>query len=102
MNFEGTWRLQVATPFGTHPATLILERENDSFTGTIDSRLGVATLRDITGNGSGFAAIVSLELQGKVYEANIAGQAEGDQLDGTIKVKLPIAPTIKYSGYRDR
>ncbi len=102
MNLEGTWNLEVSTPFGKHPATLVLARDGDgSLTGNIDSRLGNAPLRDISAaDGDSFDATVALDFQGRNYEASIGGRAAGDQLDGTIKVKLPIAPPIKFTGTR--
>ncbi|MCA1633504.1 MAG: hypothetical protein LC802_07240 [Acidobacteria bacterium] len=100
MNLVGTWNLEVATPFGKHPATLVFEGAGGALNGHLSSRLGDAQLGDLSVSDDSFNAAVSLEFQGKPYDANIAGRVEGDQLDGTIKVKLAIAPTIKYTGTR--
>ena len=100
MNLAGTWNLEVATPFGKHPATLVFEGTGDALNGHITSRLGDAQLGDLSVSDDGFNASVSLDFQGKPYDAAIAGRVDGDQLDGTIKVKHPIAPTIKYTGTR--
>lgn len=101
MNLAGTWNLEVSTPFGKHPATLVIERGGDgSLTGTIDSRLGNAPLNNLSANGDGFDALVMMDFQGKSYEATIGGLADGDRIEGTIKVKLPIAPPLKFNGTR--
>ena len=100
MNLVGTWNLEVATPFGKHPATLYFESTGGALSGHINSRLGDAPLEALTVTHDGFDATVSVEVQGKPYQASIAGQVEDDSINGTIKVKLPIAPPIRYTGTR--
>ena len=101
MNLVGTWNLEVATPFGKHPATLVFEGTGGALNGHLSSRLGDATLGDLSvGEDNSFNATVSIDFQGKPYGANISGRVDGDEIDGTIKVKLPIAPPIKYTGTR--
>ena len=100
MNLVGTWNLEVATPFGKHPATLTFEAAGGALSGKLDSRLGVAPLEGLTVTHDGFDATVSMEFQGKPYAASITGQVENDSISGAIKVKLPIAPPIRYTGTR--
>ena len=101
MNLVGTWNLEVATPFGKHPATLVFAGTGGALTAHISSRLGDAPLESLTVTHDGFDARVTMEFQGKPYNASIKGQVENnDELNGTIKVNLPIAPPIKYSGTR--
>ena len=100
MNLVGTWNLEVATPFGKHPATLVFEEAGGAVSGRIDSRLGNAQLGDLRVEGDGFNATVSLDFQGKPYNANINGRVNGDSINGVIKVKIAIAPPIKYTGTR--
>ena len=101
MNLVGTWNLEVATPFGKHPATLVFEGTGGALTAHITSRLGDAPLESLTVTHDGFDARVTMEFQGKPYSASIKGQVENnDALNGTIKVSLPIAPAIKYTGTR--
>jgi hypothetical protein len=97
---DGTWQLEVATPFGKHPATLSFARNNDTLTGHMQSQLGNVPLTDINATADGFDAKVSLEMQGRKFNADIAGSVDGDQLKGTIKVGIPIAPTIHFTGTR--
>jgi hypothetical protein len=100
MNLVGTWNLEVATPFGKHPATLYFESTGGALSGHINSRLGDAPLQALIVTHDGFDAKVVMEVQGKSYQASIAGQVEDDSINGTIKVKMPLAPTIRYTGTR--
>ncbi len=101
MNLVGTWNLEVATPFGKHPATLVFEGTGGALSAHISSRLGDAPLESLTVTHDGFDARVTMEFQGKPYNASIKGQVENnDSLNGTIKVSLPIAPPIRYTGTR--
>lgn len=98
---EGTWALQVETPFGTQSATLTFERERGgTLGGHIKSQLGDAPLSGLNETDAGFDAVVSLAVQGRTYEAKIDGQTEGDLINGTINVKFPLAPRIKFTGTR--
>ena len=100
MNLVGTWNLEVATPFGKHPATLVFEGAGGALNAHIDSRLGTAPLNNLSVTHDGFDATVTMEFQGKPYAASINGQIDGNDMSGTIKVKLPIVPLIKYTGTR--
>jgi hypothetical protein len=101
MNLVGTWNLEVATPFGKHPATLVFEGTGGALNGHINSRLGDAPLGELSvGDDNSFNATVSLDFQGKPYDANISGRVDGDEIGGIIKVKIAIAPPIKYTGTR--
>jgi hypothetical protein len=100
MNLVGTWNLEVATPFGKQPATLRFEGTGGALSGNIESKLGNAPLEGLTVTHDGFDAMISLDFQGKRYDAAMKGQVEDDSISGTIKVKLAIAPTINYTGTR--
>jgi hypothetical protein len=100
MTLDGTWNLEVSTPFGKHPATLVFKRAGGALDGKIKSQLGNAPLRDINVGDDGFDANVSLELQGRTFQARIKGTVSGDDLNGTIKPDLTLAPTVKYTGTR--
>ncbi|HWS88221.1 MAG TPA: hypothetical protein VN282_14720 [Pyrinomonadaceae bacterium] len=101
MNLVGTWNLEVATPFGKHPATLVFQGTGGALSAHISSRLGDAPLESLTVTHDGFDARVTMEFQGKPYNASIKGQVEShNAINGTIKVSLPIAPPIRYTGTR--
>lgn len=98
---EGTWNLEVSTPFGTHPATLVLEREGGALAGHVRSQIGVTSLSDIRTDGDTFEADASHDFRGRTYTARISGRAEGGQrLSGTIQVNFPLAPAARFTGTR--
>jgi hypothetical protein len=97
----GTWNLDVKTPFGQYPATLVLTRgAGGGVEGSIKSQLGDGALSDVRSVGAGFEATISLTLQGRAFDARVSASATGDELSGTIKVNnLPIpAPALKFTG----
>lgn len=97
----GAWQLDVKTPFGEHPATLNLRRESDGeLDGDIQSRLGNAALSQISLSGDAFEATVTIHLQGREFTAQVAARAAGGQMNGTIKVNLPGAPSLKFTGMK--
>ena len=100
MSLDGTWKLEISTPFGKHPATLVLDRNGSTLNGHIDSQLGNVPLRNLSSVGNSFSATASMTFQGRTFEAGISGQATGDQLDGTIDVKVPLAPNVRFTGTR--
>jgi carbon monoxide dehydrogenase subunit G len=97
---EGTWNLEVSTPFGTHPATLVLENSGGELTGHVRSQIGTTALSDIRVSGDSFEANASQDFRGRNYTARISGSAEGGRLNGTIKVNLPFAPAAHFTGTR--
>ncbi len=100
MSLDGTWKLQISTPFGTHPATLVFDRNGGTWNGHLDSQLGNVPLREVTGDDNSFKAVASMNFQGRDFEADVSGQVVGEQLDGIIDVKFPFAPTVKFTGQR--
>jgi len=100
MNLLGTWHLEVSTPFGSYPATLVFEGAGGALNAHIDSRLGTAPLENLSVTHDGFDATVMMEFQGRPYNASINGRLGGNDISGTIKVKLPIAPPLRYTGTR--
>jgi hypothetical protein len=101
MSLIGTWQIEVATGiFGTHPATLIFREQGGFVTGSINSQLGERPLEDLAVAPDGFTSKVSLEVKGKLYDARMTGRADGDRIEGEIKVNLFVAPTVNFAGTR--
>jgi predicted Zn-dependent peptidase len=97
----GVWDLDVQTPFGRHPATLTLRREPDgTATGDITSKLGRVALADVALAADGFEARAEHNFQGRDYTASVSARLDGAQMAGTIRVDLPIAPPLKFTGTR--
>ena len=97
----GVWNLDVKTPFGLHPATLTLQRAADgTASGDITSKLGRVELNSIALSAGSFEAKAAHAFQGREYTANVSARLDGAQMTGTIKVNLPIAPPLKFTGTR--
>ena len=88
MEHGGTWELEVSTPFGKYPATLVLAPEpGGGFGGRIDSRLGPAKLSDITATSDGLAGTVALDIKGHTYTAQVTAAIEDGRIDGQISAR---------------
>lgn len=99
MELVGTWDLEVSTPFGTHPATLLIEGDpGGGYRGRIDSRLGTATLEEVSETADGLEGTVSLELKGSTYTARVTAAVADERIDGQIKVNIPFAPPARFTG----
>ena len=95
----GVWGLEVKTPFGQQPATLTLRRAEDgAASGDIDSKLGRVELLSVELAADRFDATATHQFQGKGYDARVSAEVSGGQMSGTIKVNLPIAPPLKFTG----
>jgi hypothetical protein len=99
----GVWNLDVKTPFGQHAATLTLRRDADgTASGDIASKLGSVELNGVALSAGGFEAAATHNFQGRDYTATVSARLDGPQMAGTIKVNLPIAPPLKFTGTRQQ
>lgn len=96
----GTWQVQIKSPLGDQPATLIIEQDGGAYSGSMNSSMGSVNLSDIKVNGEEFNAAVSLKIQGMSIDAKIKGRAAGDEISGTISVSMPMAPSATFTGTR--
>ncbi len=97
----GTWALQLSTPFGMQPVTFIVERAGDALKGTMSHERGTAEVSNIQVRGQEFSAHAAVDLKGTRMTAEIDGRIEGTQMNGTVRVNLPIAPPVKFTGTRE-
>ena len=96
----GTWTLEIQTPFGQDiPATLVLVKHLDGFTGKIESEMGAGQLADVVLNGAEFQATLTFEMEGHAVSANIQGSAAGQRLEGNIS--LQNLQPLPFTGIRD-
>jgi hypothetical protein len=96
----GTWALQVSTPFGMQPITLTVERMGDTLSGTMRHERGAADVSNIQMHGPEFTAEAAITLKGSRITADIDGRVAGSEINGTVKVHLPIAPPVKFTGVK--
>ncbi|MGH9970039.1 MAG: M16 family metallopeptidase [Pyrinomonadaceae bacterium] len=84
----GTWALDIQTPFGQNiPATLTVAQKDGGLVGTVESEMGNANIVSAMMDGSSFTATLSFEMGGQGFEAHIAGELEGTQIDGSISLQ---------------
>ncbi|PYS93319.1 MAG: hypothetical protein DMF64_05570 [Acidobacteria bacterium] len=96
----GTWALQVSSPFGIQPITFTVERAGGALTGVMRHERGAADVSNIHMRGHEFDAIAAITLKGTRITADIEGRIAGAQIDGTVKVHLPLAPVVKFTGIK--
>ena len=96
----GAWALQISTPFGTQPITFTVERNGGALSGTMAHERGAADVSNIEVRGQEFTALAAITLKGSRITADIDGRIAGTQMNGTVKVHLPIAPPVKFTGVK--
>jgi zinc protease len=97
----GTWEMEIATPLGQNiPATLAVWQGENGLSGKVDSEMGEAELISAHVDGNSFRATVSFDMGSgpgsKALKAEILGEIDGDQMDGTIS--LQDSPPMPFTG----
>lgn len=93
----GTWALNIQTPFGQNTAaTLIVWQNEAGLGGSVQSEMGVANIVSATIDDKSFSAALTLDMSGDVVEAQIGGQINGAQMEGSIS--LQDSPPLPFSG----
>jgi zinc protease len=96
----GNWSLQIDTPLGQAiPATLILANSLKGLSGKVESEMGNGELLSMTFDGESFAGMISFDVAGHAMEAQIAGEVNDEQMEGTIS--LQNAPALSFTGSKD-
>src|SRR5688572_3343414 len=96
----GSWSIELETPLGQNiPATLMISREGEKFSGRFSSELGEADLGPIEIHNNSFRASTSVEMDGHSVPVQISGSFEGDHAEGL--VTLQDSPAIPFSGNKD-
>jgi zinc protease len=97
---EGRWRLEIETPLGQNiPASLILKVTDSGITGQVESEMGNAVLKAATLEGSAFTGILSFNMDGHEFEAQLIGDISADQIVGTIS--LEDTPPLSFTGTKE-
>ncbi len=99
-DIAGTWELQLSTPFGMQSVTFLVERAGDVLKGTMRHERGSAEVGNIQVHGQEFSAHAAVDLKGTRMTAEIDGRIAGAEMNGTVKVNLPIAPPVKFTGVK--
>ncbi len=93
----GTWLLDIQTPLGqTIPANLIITEGEEGLDGRVESEIGEASLASAVLEGQSFSATMSFNMDGNTVEAQISGDIQDHQMEGTIT--LQNAPPMTFTG----
>ena len=96
----GSWSLLIKTPLGQSiPATLILQNIDKGFSGKVTSEMGNGELLSVAFDGESFAGTISFDVAGQIMDAQIAGELDGQQMEGN--VTLENAPALPFTGSKN-
>jgi zinc protease len=98
---SGRWLLTITVPGRTVAATLVINRAGDEYEGRIDSDFGSTELQNLRVNGSRFDANLALEIQGHQLDGSISGRFTRDEINGAITLTIPGAPPLSFTGRRE-
>jgi hypothetical protein len=93
----GDWTLDIQTPFGQNiPATLKVLQKGDGLGGSVASEMGDAEIDSASLVGNSFSAILSFDKAGQSLTAQIVGEVDGEQMEGSIS--LQDSPQLPFTG----
>ena len=80
----GEWNLSVNSPQGAMTVKLLIQRQDGILSGSLNSQMGDAPLRDITVNGNQLRAVAAMNISGQSMDAIVTGTIEGNAIRGSI------------------
>lgn len=84
----GNWAVDIQTPFGQNiPATLRVVQTEVGLGGSIASEMGDANIVSAAIAGNSFTATLSFEMGSEGLEAQIVGEVDGKQMEGSISLQ---------------
>lgn len=93
----GDWTLDIQTPFGQNiPATLKVLQKGDGIGGSVASEMGDAEIDSASLVGNSFSATLSFDMAGQSLTAQIVGEVDGEQMEGSIS--LQDSPQLPFTG----
>lgn len=93
----GDWTLDIQTPFGQNiPATLKVLQKGAGLGGSVTSEMGDAEIDSASLVGNSFSATLSFDMAGQSLTAQIVGEVDGEQMEGSIS--LQDSPQLPFTG----
>jgi zinc protease len=84
----GNWAVDIQTPFGQSiPAALTVVQTEAGLGGSVASEMGDANIVSAAIAGNSFKATLSFEMGGQALAAQIIGEVEGKQMEGSINLQ---------------
>lgn len=79
-----TWNLNVSSPQGNLPITMVLLKEGESITGTLNTPVGDGAITNGTISNNNLSATANLSFQGMPVNVKITGTINGDSVSGNV------------------
>lgn len=95
----GTWDVEIDAEGQTIAATLVIEQEGATFTGTLTMEGQVLQIEDGVIDGNEVSMTAVMEQGGQTFELDMTGTVEGDQASGTIEAG-PMLGTAEWTAQR--
>lgn len=96
---SGTWVISILVANQTYPGTLSLEQNGAAISGLFQSSFGTTKLTDGTVDADGFHFVARAEIAGRAVEMAVDGNADGNQIRGTVKSELGF---VSFTGTRQK
>lgn len=97
-NVGGVWAINIEIPGQPITGTFNFTQQDANLTGTLQSQLGTAPIRDGKVTTDGFTFTATVEYSGSTIEVNVNGKITGNQVTGTFNT--PQGP-IPFSGTKN-
>jgi zinc protease len=99
VDVAGSWDLNLDFQGQKVPVKLVLEKNGESVSGTIDTALGSGLIEDGSVNGNRFNATATTEIQGQSVELVVNGVVDAGTMKGTISTAV-IPGSLPFEGTR--
>lgn len=81
----GTWTLSIDTPRGVQHPSLVIELQDEAYSGVYHSRRGPISIPAIARNGAAFSFPLTITVPIGEIEVLYSGKVDGDQMRGSAK-----------------
>ena len=98
---SGKWSLSVDFQGQKFPVSLVLDQNNETVSGKLESMLGEGVVEDGKVKGNKFSAVAKSEMQGQKIELTISGTIENDSMNGSLSAPMIPMP-LNFSGNREK
>jgi hypothetical protein len=79
-----TWNVVFSAPDKEYPGTLKIEKDGETFKGTVTTELGEAPLGGLKVDGDSFTAGITINAQGQALDGTLSGKVTDGKLAGNL------------------
>lgn len=80
----GSWTLTIDTPRGVQHPTLVIEQDEDAYSGVYNSLRGPIDIPSITRSGNNFSFPLKITVPIGEIEVQYTGSFDGDEMQGVV------------------